>query len=234
MRTGRAFTLIELLVVIAVIALIIGILLPALAGARESARTTRCLANVRSIAQGLSAYSGDYREMFPHWSAWQVYGGDGSTNEDTPGLGWVEQLEDHLSGSPGVLEAFQCPARVIPAIRCAFFLQSRYTASLTQHRFYQSLRHAQVILTSAFVLTGDATNPYLFAEPYGSPHQVPNVDPDDAREPATLYAGEKGRQPHKGGSNLAFLDGHAATFREVEPAKMTWHGRAMKVWADVD
>lgn len=49
MRT-RAFTLIELLVVIAIIALLIAILLPALGAARESARTTQCLANVKQIA----------------------------------------------------------------------------------------------------------------------------------------------------------------------------------------
>ncbi len=47
----RAFTLIELLVVISIIALLIAILLPALGSARESARRTQCLANVRSLGQ---------------------------------------------------------------------------------------------------------------------------------------------------------------------------------------
>lgn len=231
----RAFTLIELLVVIAVIALLVGILLPSLAGARESARTTQCLSSMRSIIQGLTAYSGDYRETFPHWSAWQVYGGDGSSNEDTPGPGWAELLEPHLSGADGLLEAFKCPARRMDCIAVAFFLQSRYTASLTGRQFRKSLMHTQVMLPAVFVLTGDATNPYLFAEPYGSPHRVPNVDPDDAREPATLYAGEKrdGREPHKAGSNIGFLDGHGQAFKEVEPSKMSWHGRQMKAWGEV-
>lgn len=55
MRT-RAFTLIELLVVIAVIAVLLGITLPALSGARESARRAKCLVNLRSIAVGMTTY----------------------------------------------------------------------------------------------------------------------------------------------------------------------------------
>lgn len=54
--TRRAFTLIELLVVIAIIALLIGILLPSLGAARGAARDLACLANERSLGQGLSIY----------------------------------------------------------------------------------------------------------------------------------------------------------------------------------
>ncbi len=58
MRMQRCgFTLIELLVVIAVIALLIGILLPALGGARSSGRATIDLANLRSLGQGLEMYT---------------------------------------------------------------------------------------------------------------------------------------------------------------------------------
>lgn len=55
-RNPSAFTLIELLVVVAIIAIIISILLPSLGRARERAKTTRCLANLKSIGTGLVVY----------------------------------------------------------------------------------------------------------------------------------------------------------------------------------
>src|SRR5579884_939613 len=57
-KRSHGFTLIELLVVVAILAVLMGILLPSLGRARERARTTKCLANLHSIGQGLVAYTG--------------------------------------------------------------------------------------------------------------------------------------------------------------------------------
>ncbi|MGH7132979.1 MAG: type II secretion system protein, partial [Phycisphaerales bacterium] len=187
-RTGRrAFTLIELLVVIALIALLIGILMPALAGARRAARTTKCLANVRSVSQSLTMYANAARDRFPHWSAWQTYHGDGSSSEDTPGAGWVELMEPQVS----TLEMFQCASRRQGDLPVAFFLQSRYTSLLHNAQFFTSISMPQVHFASEFVLMGDATNKSLLAAPYGTPHLVHNYDPDDARWQAVFYPGEE-------------------------------------------
>jgi len=59
-RRRPAFTLIELLVVIAIIALLIAILLPSLAQARERAKITKCLANLHSLSVAAQTYTAEY------------------------------------------------------------------------------------------------------------------------------------------------------------------------------
>jgi prepilin-type N-terminal cleavage/methylation domain-containing protein len=228
-RVFQAFSLIELLVVMAILALLVALVLPVLGRSRDAGRTTKCLANVRSIGQALTAYADEQKDRFPHWSGWQLWEGDG-TPPDDPGPGWTELLRPYIGGP----EAYHDPARPRDLAPFCYFMQARFTWGL-YHQRYTSLEHWKVQFPSAFVLAGDCNNPLQYAAPYGVAPFPPDCDQDDADQEAVfvqtaIFAHDVSRSG-QGESNVLFLDDHARTFGRYEPSLMTWHAWRFSDWA---
>ncbi len=85
----RGFTLIELLVVIAIIAILAAILFPVFARAREKARQTVCVSNMKQQGLAVAMYTSDYDEMYP------------------PARYWKSKLDPYMKNQ----ELWKCPSR---------------------------------------------------------------------------------------------------------------------------
>ncbi len=86
----EAFTLIELLVVVAIIAVLAGLLLPALSSAQARARSVVCVSNLKQLGMGVAMYAGDNRDVLPLTSH--------------QGASWIGKLAVY-----GLTNIYRCP-----------------------------------------------------------------------------------------------------------------------------
>ncbi|HEY3328658.1 MAG TPA: DUF1559 domain-containing protein [Capsulimonadaceae bacterium] len=116
LTTKNGFTLIELLVVIAIISILAAILFPVFATAREKARQSSCLSNMKQFGIGLLQYVQDYEETFPCGNssagAWAPNGSCTAVwQTGSTGNGWAGQIYPYVKST----NLFMCPSDTTPA-----------------------------------------------------------------------------------------------------------------------
>lgn len=211
----RGFTLIELLVVIAIIAILAAILFPAFARARENARRTSCMSNLKQMGLGAMQYVQDYDEKF-YWT----YSPNAATAPpdgvywfgDATNWVWPQLLHPYTKS----IQIVVCPSRATNT-STPYWGHYGTNGLLTARGAYGGtpISLAQINSSSTTYLMMDSgpyvIDPYYALGPVGEFWYVPGSGEGGvtcpAMTPASLTADcQSGR--HFGGVNVAFADGH--------------------------
>ncbi len=134
--TVNRFTLIELLVVIAIIAILAAMLLPALNKAREKARETSCISNLKQIGTAYEMYTDDSDGIMPYIAA-EASGGQSTTNQ---AVNIMKSLNEYMGGG-----TFDNTLRY-PLFECPF-VRAGQTGAVCG-KYFNGLMHAPTGLSS--------------------------------------------------------------------------------------
>lgn len=229
-RKQIGFTLIELLVVIAIIAILAAILFPVFGRARENARRTSCLSNLKQMGLGMLQYAQDYDETNP--VRWWDANGSGGGNPDGMDMVWQDMIYPYIKSA----QIYTCPSRSTETYE--FYrpyprgsIGQKFWGQYAANCVYSSGGYSYT--TGGVTYTGNSpmgkrlaaipkssetiwavegpsgANGNDAGQVYWGGGIIPNVD--KSSEPYRLMAGPDMRAvaPHMNTTNVLYCDGHA-------------------------
>ncbi len=220
------FTLIELLVVVAIIALLVSVLLPALAAAREQARSAYCLSNLKQQGTAMLYYAGDYGDYLATYGIRKT----GMTGIYEGSWGYLARLDPYVKRArpTGVdkdaVNIWRCPSDTE-------YYATSGTSSTINATSYKLNAGKTVYCVRSLAFRGGLWLPYKITDyPCKAKGNIYTIaeyyDLRDASREGLhcdheYVNGSNFR--HRGGYNTVFIDGHAKWYLEVPRTDPNWH-----------
>jgi prepilin-type N-terminal cleavage/methylation domain-containing protein/prepilin-type processing-associated H-X9-DG protein len=215
-RAAAGFTLVELLVVIGIIAVLIGILLPALGRAREAASKTACLSNMRQLTTGWIMYANDHKGYLVFAETWKK---DEPVSSGPPHDqdGWMLSGNDEQSIKEGLLykyvkalEVYRCPSDPVRTNLRSYVINTALNGAFEKNTsgqpFIPTVRKIGQVKPGRMVFTEE--NDPLIAGVYAGSFLVMPSGNIWVDVPAFW---------HPRSTNMSFADGHAENKRWSDP-----------------
>ncbi len=223
----QGFTLIELLVVMAIVAILAGLLLPALAKAKEKAHSTACLSNVKQWGLAFWMYSDDHDDFFPYEGV-----GIGSIAAGNNLSAWYNTVPVY-AGQPPLQDLYQGGSPPLPGGKSIFVCPSVRKSpgtlpTLTRPFFMYGFNNR---------LDPNGARRFKRADCVRPVETVTFTENSEANFPSTagLYTPAR----HSLRANLAFVDGHVQgvhtndyrrTRDEDEDSRLEWSRERRVYW----
>jgi prepilin-type N-terminal cleavage/methylation domain-containing protein/prepilin-type processing-associated H-X9-DG protein len=206
----KGFTLIELLVVIAIIAILAAILFPVFARAREKARQTSCMSNVKQLQLGILMYAQDFDEMLPNEDYnYGLGGGDGDGS-------WRGVVFPYVKNTQLFICPSHSPASNVFDGRVA---DKGMKASYAINDWHQGEENETNIIGASpprgrpLAVVTDPSSTVFLLESSGSDDDIcPATQANHGLMPSDMNAATR----HNEGANYAFVDGHAKWLKPTD------------------